>query len=93
MKNLKQYTPIILLIAFMVFLAITVGCSDSDRTVEVLRDQGYTNIETHGRDWFGCSNSDSFCTQFTATGPTGRRVTGAVGCGFGCGKGCTVRIR
>lgn len=67
-------------------------CSDSDRTTQVLLDNGYSNIMTNGRSWRGCSEDDQYCTAFTATGPSGRRVSGAVGCGIGCGKGCTVRV-
>lgn len=71
------------------------ACSDADRTVEVLEDQGYTNITTNGHAWLGCAGDDHFCTAFEATGPSGRRVTGVVGCGWGWGfgKSCTLRIR
>lgn len=60
---------------------------------KVLLDQGFTDIEITGYAWSGCSDSDSTCTGFTATGPTGRWVSGQVGCGYtACGKSCTVRF-
>lgn len=79
-----------LIIAILIVFA---GCTDADRTVEILRDQGYTDIIIHGHSWLGCSNDDMSCTEFVAISPAGRRVIGAVGCGAGCGKGCTIRFR
>lgn len=76
----------------ILLLLILVACSDQDRTREVLLDQGFTNISVGGHSFFGCSDDDAYCTSFEATGPTGRQVSGAVGCGHFGGKGCTVRV-
>lgn len=71
----------------------SMGCTDESGARHALRAAGYTDIETTGYSFFSCSNDDGTCTGFTAKGPTGVRVTGAVGCGFWpCSKNCTVRI-
>ncbi len=68
-----------------------VACTNKDAAVRTLEGHGFTNVVITGHRWTSCSDSDSTCTGFEATGPTGRRVTGAVGCGH-WGKGCTVRL-
>jgi hypothetical protein len=69
------------------------SCTDDGAALATLRASGYTNIRLTGYDWFGCSKDDGTCTGFEATGPTGVRTHGAVGCGFwSCSKGCTVRV-
>lgn len=66
------------------------GCSDPEAAKSALLDEGFTNVEITGWE-FGCSKDDTTCTGFRAIGPTGRHVTGVVGCGIML-KGCTVRI-
>lgn len=73
---------------FLVFLA----CTDIPRTVRILEEAGYTDIKTTGYEYGTCGKDDSFCTGFIATGLNGHRVTGAVGCGAGCVKACTIRL-
>ena len=70
-------------------MVLSKGCSDGPTAQRVLRSAGYTNIET-GSWEFGCGNGDNQCTGFTATGPSGYRVRGVVGCGWFV-KGCTIR--
>lgn len=80
---------------FAIIIAFVVGssCTDEEAARSVLEDEGYTNIELNGYAYGRCSKNDSTCTEFKATGPSGREVKGAVGCGrTGCGKACTVRI-
>jgi hypothetical protein len=81
----------ILFITGLIFACF--ACSDSDRATKTLLDAGYTHIKTTGHAWNACGK-DSVCTGFTAIGPSGRRVEGAVGCGYnnGCSKGCTIRL-
>jgi len=83
---------IVYICIFVLFiaLALTKGCSSDSTARRVLDDAGYTKIETHGYA-FSCGKGDNQCTSFSATGPTGRHVTGAVGCGWML-KGCTIRI-
>lgn len=76
-------------------IVILFSCTNEDAARSVLADEGYTNVQTTGYAYSRCSDSDSTCTGFTATSPSGRPVSGAVGCGrdiAGCGKGCTVRL-
>lgn len=66
-----------------------VSCSDETSTRRTLEGAGYSNISIEG--WgLGCPEYENTCTKFSATGPTGKRVKGAVGCGFL--KGCTIRV-
>jgi hypothetical protein len=76
-----------------ILLAVVFSCTNEDGARYALAGAGYDDIEFHGHSWTGCGDSDSTCTEFTATGPTGRQVHGAVGCGYstGCSKGCTIR--
>lgn len=67
------------------------GCTDERAARRALEAHGFTDIEFHGYALDRCSDSDDTCTEFSATGPSGRKVRGAVGCGVGCSKGCTVR--
>jgi hypothetical protein len=66
------------------------GCTNESSARDALEAQGFSDIEFTGYSPTRCSGDDGTCTGFTATGPSGRRVRGAVGCGYAC-KGCTVR--
>ncbi len=76
-----------------VVIALLLSCTNEEGAHSALTAAGFSNINLTGHAMFECSDSDSTCTGFTATGPTGIRVKGAVGCGYsgGCGKGCTIR--
>lgn len=76
----------------LIAAAIAAACTDEPRTIAALQASGFRDIDTTGHSSL-CGN-EAYCTGFEATGPTGRRVEGAVGCGCsGCGcKGCTIRI-
>lgn len=78
---------------FAVLIALMLSCTDGERTEKVLYDQGYTGIKITGHS-YSCSDSDTYCTAFTAVSPAGIQVSGAVGCGrsTGCDKGCTIRF-
>lgn len=65
------------------------ACTDEERTVRVLREDGYTHIVTKGYAWTGCGEGDTYKTEFKAITPTGAVVSGVVCCGLW--KGCTVR--
>ena len=66
------------------------ACTQSDRATQALFDSGFTNVRITGYAWFACDQKDTFATAFTATGPTGKEVSGAVCSGFL--KGQTVRL-
>lgn len=76
-------------IALLAILAT--GCTSASKATEALQAEGYSDIRIDGWSAWGCAKDDGTCTKFEARGPTGREVTGAVGCGF-LFKGCTVRI-
>ena len=81
-----------MLLATLLSCALTpalVGCTDVDGARHALEAQGFTNIEIGGYAAFACANSDDYATQFTATNPHGKRVSGVVCSGFL--KGATVR--
>jgi hypothetical protein len=67
------------------------ACSDPPGATKTLEDAGYTNVQTHGHSWFACSKDDTYATSFTATGPTGHPVEGAVCRGF-LFKNATIRF-
>jgi hypothetical protein len=66
------------------------GCTNDDGAVGALLGAGYSEVKLTGWNCCACGKDDT-CTGFEAKGPTGRIVTGAVGCGFWA-KGCTIRI-
>ena len=85
---MNKFTKIFTVLVTLVMLAACSSQSDAERA---LKGAGYTDIQTHGWAMFGCnSDQDSFTTKFTATGPTGQKVSGVV-----CSdwlKGSTIRL-
>lgn len=72
------------------FIALS-GCTDAPEAQRTLKGMGFTDIETTGYRFIGCSHDgDAWKTGFVATGPTGSRVSGVV-CS-GAFKGATVRF-
>jgi hypothetical protein len=79
------------IVGFIIVVA-WISCTSPDKARATLEAAGYSQIEMTGHAWRTCGQDDT-CTGFTALGPTGRYVEGAVGCGYGCGgKGCTIRV-
>ncbi|MDH2017870.1 hypothetical protein N5J44_00125 [Acinetobacter ursingii] len=77
-----------ILIIFAITLSIC-GCSSSNDATKALKANGFTDIQTHGRAFFACSEDDTFATKFTAKNTEGKSVTGAVCSGWL--KGATIR--
>ncbi|MDO7394680.1 hypothetical protein [Acinetobacter baumannii] len=75
----------LILISFLL-----VGCSSSNDATKALKANGFTDIQTHGRAFFACSEDDSFATKFSAKNKDGQKVTGAVCSGWL--KGSTIRF-
>lgn len=77
----------------MIFVAIALGlagCTKPDEARRTLDNAGYSDIHIGGYAAFKCdSKSDTYATEFTAKGPTGHQVTGAVCSGLL--KGNTIR--
>lgn len=84
-------------LAAWVIGTVLAGCTDEGAARHALRGAGYTDVVIGGWDAWTCAKGDSTCTEFTAKGPSGVAVHGAVGCGSyfgGCAsKGCTVRLK
>jgi hypothetical protein len=76
-------------IVSIVAAMILCGCTSSTDATKALKGAGYTDINITGYAWFECGKDDTFATGFTATGPTGEHVEGAVCSGFF--KGSTIR--
>ena len=74
----------------VVMLLCLTGCSDPDKAVSTLKNNGYTDIRTDGYAWFACEDKDVFSTKFYAKSPSGQQVSGAVCSGFF--KGNTIRF-
>jgi hypothetical protein len=74
----------------VMFVAYAEGCTDPDRSREILLDSGYTQVEILGHAWLGCGQGDNYATAFKAVTPRGHTVYGAVCCGIT--KSCTVRL-
>ena len=73
-------------------LGFLLGCTvPSDRARSVLSDAGFTEINLGGYSWLACGQDDTFSREFSAVGPSGKRVHGTLCCGFSVGKGCTIR--
>jgi hypothetical protein len=67
------------------------ACTQPDRTKKLLEAQGYTDIQTHGYDFFACGKDDETATEFSAKSPNGTAVKGAVCAGWFF-KGATIRF-
>ena len=76
------FLPAIMVIVIIFILSIFIlsRCYDESGATKTLNNSGFTNVTIHGRSWFKCSKNGMFSTKFSATGPTGAKVTGAV-CG------------
>ena len=84
-------TAIISIIFLTVFCIswISVAADFPNKAQHTLQDQGYTEINLTGHQFFGCADDDSFNTGFQAKNFVGNRVKGII-CG-GSWKGMTVR--
>jgi hypothetical protein len=85
---------ITLLVVVLVLLTVAFIVSpkaDPDKATATLEASGYSEVEIGGPALWGCSDDDTFCTRFTAKGPTGVPVSGVVGSGYF--KGSTIRLQ
>lgn len=79
----------VLIVSISIFSLLLASCTQPDRSLEILRSEGYQNVEITGYEIWGCSDDDWFRTGFKATRGD-RQVKGVVCSGFL--KGATVRI-
>ena len=66
------------------------GCSNPEKAVRILKQQGFTNVEITGWRPFMGDKGDYFSTGFKAKAVNGDTVTGAVT--EGLFKGSTIRL-
>lgn len=71
-----------LLFCFGLVILGLLGGTDSVGTTRTLQNMGYTNVVTSGRRFLARSNGEFYSTEFTATSPTGKKVSGVVTQGF-----------
>ena len=66
------------LMLIVMAVGVLAGCTDPQGAARTLNGAGYSNIKTSGYSWFSCGQNDAYSTGFTANGPTGVEVSGAV---------------
>ena len=66
------------LLLIVVAAAMLFGCSDEGGAKRILTASGFRDIQITGYEFFACGKDDTYSTGFTATGPTGIRVSGTV---------------
>lgn len=81
---------LILAVGATLFFALPRGCTSPKTAVRTLEAAGYKNVTITGWRPFARSKDDWFSTGFSATGPNGTVVTGAVTGGL-LFKGNTIR--
>jgi hypothetical protein len=74
----------------LIWYAIPAYSDRTDSVNKVLKNSGYTEIESLGFSLWGCSRDDYFRTKFKAVNLVGNRVSGYV-C-EGILKGKTIRL-
>ncbi|EON13430.1 hypothetical protein [Pandoraea sp. SD6-2] len=79
------------LVALAALLALLSACTDSDTARRALVGAGYTDVHIDGYSFYGCGDNDDYSTAFTARGPTGVLVSGAV-CSSFLTKAATIRF-
>lgn len=87
--NNLNYILCIILLTTIVSVSCT-STSDFQKAKQKLEQQGYTEVEKTGYDWFCCGEDDSFSTGFKAKDIEGNVVTGCI-CS-GVMKGSTIRF-
>jgi hypothetical protein len=75
----------------LLLAGLMLGCSQPDKAVRILTEEGYTHVEITGWRPFSCGKDDDFATGFRAISPSGHEVTGVVCSGF-LFKAATVRL-
>lgn len=86
----SAFNLLLVIVAVCLFVFLIPSCSDEEKTMEVLENQGYTEIVITGWRPFAKSEKDWWSTGFEATAPNGKRITGAVS--GGVFKGATIRF-
>jgi hypothetical protein len=75
----------------LIALLLLAGCTQADRSRELLEAQGYKDVQVTGYNFLACSEDDTYHTGFTAISPAGRQIKGTVCAGLFF-KGATIRF-
>jgi len=75
----------------LVIVLFLAACTDADHANHALISSGYTDIIIGDYAFFECAEDDFYHTSFSATNPTGLRVSGTVCSGL-VAKGATIRF-
>lgn len=78
-------------LTILLLVASLAACTQPQKATRILEDAGYTNIHMNGYGFWACGQDDQYSDAFTATGPTGRPVSGVVCAGF-LFKSSTIRL-
>lgn len=89
-SSIKLTSALIILGVWLVAILLGACNVPAAKAKRVLSGAGYTNIILRGHAWFACGEDDTLSTSFTATGPSGVHVDGAVCCSMAM-KDCTIR--
>jgi hypothetical protein len=74
------------------FSLLTLGCtsdSDFEKGKKILEDQGYTEVENTGHNYFCCDEKEAYSTGFRCKDKKGNIVEGCFCSSLG--KGVTIR--
>jgi hypothetical protein len=65
-----------LLLVFLSFLFLS--CTNPEKATRILKQQGYTEIQITGYDWWSCHKGEYVATGFKAKTVAGYQVEGCV---------------
>ena len=81
-----------LLLLSTLCILLTTGClTKPDKTTDLLKKQGYTDIVITGMDILGCGEDDFYRTGFSAK--KGENTIDGTGCAGFLFKGATIRFK
>lgn len=92
MRNIKKNLSSAIFVVLCLVILCTSCTSNNDfgKGKKQLEQQGYTNVEDTGYNWFCCDGKDTFSTGFTAIDKEGNKVKGCICSGIL--KGVTIRF-
>jgi hypothetical protein len=88
-ETFKSLAIVFIIVIIFAVASLSKGCTNETDARSTLEASGFTDIKIGGYEFGACH--DYTCTGFTAIGPSGKKVRGAVGCGWYF-AGCTVRV-
>lgn len=83
---MNRYVKVIMVVSMFALAGCGVNVKSATNALEA---QGITNVKILGYSFFGCSEDDTFRSNFTGIGSNGKPISGTV-C-QGVWKGTTIR--